>query len=311
MRPVIPVACGVLVNSRGEVLIAQRPAGKIAAGKWEFPGGKIEPGESPEQSLRRELEEELAVHVVTARPLIRIRHDYSDRTVVLHTWQVTAFEGDPHGREQQSFAWVRPDALREWDLLGADGPIVTALRLPLHYVFTPPEAPLSWLLERIGQLPEGALLRLRQPALAEANYADLAQRLLPACRARGLQLILDRAPRMVSDLGADGWHASEQALRGLNARPLPADCWFAASVHDRDSLQRARGLSADCAVLGPVLATGTHPGAQTLQWEGFEALAAEAGLPVYAIGGLGPADVVRSHLAAAQGVAGISAYWRN
>ncbi len=309
-RPVIPVACGAIINPHGEVLIAQRPAGKIAAGKWEFPGGKIEAGESPEASLRRELDEELAVHVISARPLIRIRHDYSDRTVILHTWRVTAFAGTPQGREQQAFAWVRPEALHEWDLLGADGPIVTALRLPSHYVFTPPDAGLQTLLERIDRLPEGALLRLRQPGLDDAAYAEQARRLLPECRTRGLKLMLDRAPQMVAELGANGWHATEQALRALTGRPVSTDRWFGVSAHSRESLARAHELSADFAVVGPVRSTATHPGAPTLQWSGFEALAAESGLPVFAIGGVGPAEVDAAYEAGAQGVAGISAYWR-
>lgn len=74
-KPTIPVAAGCLINERGEVLIAQRPVGKIAAGKWEFPGGKIEAGETPREALERELREELGVHVTGARPLIRVRDE--------------------------------------------------------------------------------------------------------------------------------------------------------------------------------------------------------------------------------------------
>ena len=118
-----------------------------------------------------------------------------------------------------------------------------------------------------------------------------------------------KAAQMVTDLGADGWHATEHALQGLTGRPLPADRWFAVSAHGREGLVGARERSADFAVLGPVLPTATHPGAPILQWSVFEALAAESGLPVFAIGGLGPRDVDASQQAGAQGVAGISAYW--
>jgi 8-oxo-dGTP diphosphatase len=228
---------------------------------------------------------------------------------VLHTWLVTHFEGTPHGREQQAFAWVRPQALHEWDLLGADGPIVNALKLPSHYVFTPPDVSLAWLLERLDRLPQGSLLRLRQPTLDDADYAARAKELLAACHARGLRLMLDRAPGMVVELGADGWHATEHTLRVLSARPLAADHWFAVSAHDRETLVRARSLSADLAVVGAVLPTATHPGSTTLQWSGFEAVTMEAGLPVYAIGGLGPETIISAYQNGAQGVAGISAYW--
>jgi 8-oxo-dGTP diphosphatase len=306
---VIPVACGVVVNARGEALIAQRPAGKIAAGKWEFPGGKIEPGEAPEHALARELEEELGLRVQRARPLIRLRHDYSDRTVILDAWLITAFEGAPQARELQAFEWVAPADLLRWDLLAADGPIVTALRLPEHYVFTPTQGSLERLLAGLDLLPRGALLRLRLPELDDADYLRIAERLLPECRRRGLRLMLDRAPEQVMALGADGWHATESALRRIERRPLPADRWFAASVHGAGGIALARRRGVDCAVLGPVLETATHPGTPPLGWPAFAALAREAGLPVYAIGGVGPSDLEQGFAHGAQGVAAIRAYW--
>src|SRR5579884_2935910 len=103
-RPLIPVACGVLINDRGEVLIAERPPDKLAAGKWEFPGGKIEPGESVEAALARELREELGIEVREARRLLRLRQDYSDRKVWLDTWLVTGWSGALHPHEGQRFA---------------------------------------------------------------------------------------------------------------------------------------------------------------------------------------------------------------
>ncbi|MGH8541632.1 MAG: NUDIX domain-containing protein, partial [Stenotrophobium sp.] len=117
MKPVIPVAAGCMVNAAGEVLIAQRPDGKIAAGLWEFPGGKIEPGESAHGALVRELHEELGVTVRAARPLIRIAHEYSDRSVILDTWLVSGFDGEPHARENQALAWVLPSRLSDYPLL--------------------------------------------------------------------------------------------------------------------------------------------------------------------------------------------------
>ena len=88
------------------------------------------------------------------------------------------------------------------------------------------------------------------------------------------------------------------------------DCWFGASCHDAAELAAARALGADYAVLGPVLPTGSHPGAKVLGWGGFESLARNAGMPVYAIGGLRPDHVAEAQRYGGQGVAGISAYWR-
>lgn len=308
-RPVIHVACGVLCRADGTVLMAQRPEGKIAAGWWEFPGGKIEAGESPRDALARELQEELGVVLRTAEPLIRFGHDYSNRRVVLDTWRVTAFDGEPRSLEGQAFRWFAIDELAlQQPVLPTVEPIAQALRMPPHYVFTPPSAGLGEITAGLAALPVAALLRLRLPALDDAAYAALAVALLPRAHAAGLRLLLDRDPALVTTLGADGWHADGRQLRTLDARPAGLPLALA-SVHDADELDRARVLGFDAAVLAPVLPTDSHPGAATLGWDGFRERRDESPLPVYALGGLGPADLDAARAHHAQGVAGIRAYW--
>jgi 8-oxo-dGTP diphosphatase len=129
-HPEIHVIAGVLWDAQGRVLIAQRPRGRHMAGRWEFPGGKLGFGEDPKAGLARELSEELGVVVRSAHPLIRLRHVYQDRSVLLDVWQVTDYEGVPKNLDAQALAWAKPDELPDRDLLEADRPIVTALRLP-------------------------------------------------------------------------------------------------------------------------------------------------------------------------------------
>jgi 8-oxo-dGTP diphosphatase len=303
----IAVAAGCLVNAVGDVLIAQRPEGKIAAGQWEFPGGKIEPGESPREALVRELHEELGIDVRDARPLIKVVHDYSDRSVELDCWRVTAWSGMPQGRERQALAWVRPEAIADYPILAADAPILSALRLPDEYVFTPPSATAASLQSALPSLPRGALLRLRLPALDDGAYARFAARIVPDAQACGLRVILDRSPQMVRALHADGWHANGAQLRALRARPELPLC--VASAHDADELQRARELGFDAAVLGTVAGSASHPGGVTLGVAEAAGLTQRANLPVYWIGGLRRSDLtlVQSHYA--QGIAAIRAYW--
>jgi len=102
------VAVGILRNIHGEILIAQRPKNKYKGGLWEFPGGKVEPGESAFQALQRELAEELNIDVISADSWLTFQHDYSDRVVLLDTWHVTAFSGTPEGAEGQLIRWVFP-----------------------------------------------------------------------------------------------------------------------------------------------------------------------------------------------------------
>jgi mutator protein MutT len=129
-RPEIHVIAGALFDATGRVLIAQRPRGSHMAGRWEFPGGKLGFGEDRLEGLKRELAEELGVTVHSARPLIRLYHDYPDRRVLLDFWRVIEYTGTPKGLDAQALAWVRSDDLPGHDLLEADRAIVTALRLP-------------------------------------------------------------------------------------------------------------------------------------------------------------------------------------
>jgi mutator protein MutT len=131
-RPIVRVVAGALRNADGDILIADRPAGKPMAGRWEFPGGKLAPEESPEAALCRELDEELGIRVLDAQRLIVVSHRYADapHVVEIDCWRVLRWEGVPVGREGQRLRWCPPEDLPAADILEADAPIVTALRLP-------------------------------------------------------------------------------------------------------------------------------------------------------------------------------------
>ena len=126
----IHVVAGAVIDAAGRVLIAQRPPGKHLAGGWEFPGGKLEPGEARTAGLARELKEELGIAIRTPRPLIRVRHTYPYGEVLIDTWVVSRYHGEPRGLDGQALKWLSQDELEEAELLPADGPIVRALRLP-------------------------------------------------------------------------------------------------------------------------------------------------------------------------------------
>jgi mutator protein MutT len=126
----IHVVAAAVIDLEGRVLIAQRPAGKHLAGGWEFPGGKLEPGEDRRLGLARELREELGISIATPRPLIRVRHSYEYGDVLIDMWVVRQYSGGPRGLDGQALRWCSQDELESVELLPADGPIVAALRLP-------------------------------------------------------------------------------------------------------------------------------------------------------------------------------------
>lgn len=130
-KPLTHVVAAAVIDAAGRVLIAQRPPGKHLAGGWEFPGGKLEPGEDRRVGLARELREELGITSSAAlRPLIRVRHAYDYGDVLIDMWVVRQYSGEPRGLDGQALRWCTQHELESVELLPADGPIVAALRLP-------------------------------------------------------------------------------------------------------------------------------------------------------------------------------------
>ena len=125
---VVRVVAAALYDAHGRVLIAERLPGKHMAGRWEFPGGKIEPGESEADALSRELREELGVEVTSAHPLLALNHDYAERRVEISMWIVERYAGQPRGLDGQKLKWVRPQGLPDEDVLEADRPFIEALQ---------------------------------------------------------------------------------------------------------------------------------------------------------------------------------------
>jgi 8-oxo-dGTP diphosphatase len=308
----IHVAAGAVQDDRGRVLVTRRADHVHQGGLWEFPGGKLEPGESPEQGLARELEEELGIQVRASRPLIRVRHDYGDRQVLLDVHRVRAFEGTAHGREGQPLKWVDPREMDSGEFPLADRPIITALRLPSLYLITGDDPlDLQGFLGRLSRALSAGLrlVQLRAHRIDEVAYARLAEKAFALCERFGASLLLNRDPTHARRLPCHGLHLTSERLSALDGRP-PGDWqWLGASCHDAVDLARAAELGLDYALLSPVLPTASHPDARPLGWERFAALVDRATLPVYALGGLGALELETAILRGAQGVAAIRGLW--
>lgn len=314
MNGELRVAVGVIRDARNRVLIAQRPAHVHQGGLWEFPGGKLEADESVETALARELDEELHLHVRRSQPLLTLRHAYPQRRVKLEVREVTEWHGEPYGRENQPVRWVEPERLPEYAFPAANAPIVTAARLPDAYaildiaVFCADE-----LARRFDALAMRGvtLLQLRAKTLAEDEYRRAAALVLERARDSSVRVLLNAAPELAMELGAQGVHLPATRLMALAKRPLNASHWVAASCHDAEELRHARKLGVDFAVLAPVLTTATHLGAVPLGWERFAELCDTVSLPVYALGGLSPRDIDLARERGGRGVAAIRAFLEN
>lgn len=316
MRPAaeIHVTCAAVFDAAGRILVTRRPADADQGGLWEFPGGKLEPGESPCAGLERELAEELGIAVREARPLIRVRHDYADRRVLLDCWRVEAFRGIPRGLEGQPLRWVPADELAGLALPAADRPIVNALRLPDAYLVTPEPPAKSGIevfLQRLDRaLARGIeLIQLRAKALDRGRLAELAAAIQRRCDRHGARLLINESWELAQELGLGGVHLTAAQLAELHERPLSRDQWVAASCHNAAELARAAELGVDFAVLGPVAATASHPGASPLGWSQFAGLCDAVNLPVFAIGGMRYEHRAEVWRRGGQGIASMSALW--
>lgn len=310
-EPPVHVVAAVLRDPRGRILLARRTAGRDLAGAWEFPGGKVEAGETAQQALDRELQEELGIRVLAATPLIRVPHAYPSKRIVLDVYEVSAFEGNPRGLERQALAWSPLAKLPGYPMPPADRPVVAALTAPDRYVISPEPGNRTGFLGRLERaLVAGAgMVQLRARELAPAELRALARDAQIRCRAHGARLLLNGEPGLAAELGV-GLHLRASQLMALQARPsLAKGQPVAASCHDADELAQAERLGLDFVVLGPVAATDSHPGAAPLGWERFAELREGVSLPIYALGGMKAADVAVARRNGGQGVAGIRGFW--
>ncbi len=293
-------------------MLARRSADSHQGGLWEFPGGKIEPGETAQQALARELLEELGVRVEKCRPLIRISHCYQDRNVVLDTWLVSQWQGEPYGNEGQPLSWVPPQELCSWPMPAADRPVLGALNLPDIYLITPPavESREHFLAQLERALKSGlSLLQFRVFGLEAKRLEHLAREACLLCKEHDARMMLNGSAALAQKIGAHGLHLDRRRLLSSDCREDYPDLLLSASCHDARELQQAEDLGVDFAVLSPVLPTLSHPDAEVLDWDGFSKLCRSASIPLYALGGMSAAMLEQSWAQGAQGIAGIRGLW--
>jgi len=301
---IVRVAAAVIMRPDGSVLLAQRPAGKAYAGYWEFPGGKLEPGETAAAALARELHEELGITVTRAAPWIVQEFVYPHAHVELAFFRVLEWTGEPFGHDGQAFAWQRPGAFDVAPMLPANTRVMVALTLPSIYGVT--------LANEIGEdefivRAERAfgrglrLVQLREKEWPPPRRDAFAKRLLPLAERYGARVLLNGSVDDARRGGFAGVHWTAAALADAHERP--GDLLVGASCHSSKELSRAADLGIDFAVVGPVMPTPTHKDATALGWDGFTACIEGTHVPVYAIGGLTQDELNAAVDAGAHGIA--------
>jgi 8-oxo-dGTP diphosphatase len=318
---VVHVAVAVIRDEAGRVLVAQRQAHQHLAGLWEFPGGKLEPGESLQDGMQREIREELGIAVDALAPLLRIEHSYPEKTVLLDVWRVLRWHGSApvaQGAEGQRLRWLHPQEMNAGEFPPADVPIIRALNLPPHYAITPDLQDAEALRQYVDTLQSKhqhvRLLQVRlkhSPSLAPLLLAHLRAAFPAATLLLNSETcaLLDGSDDFLAGFRAltqaDGVHLTARHLLRCGAKPVDV---CAASCHDAAELAQAFRLGLDFATLSPVCVTASHPNAPVLGWKAFAALAAGAGLPCYALGGVAETQRAMAIEHGAIGIAGITAF---
>ena len=308
---IIHVVAGLIRDARGRVLLARRTEGRDLSGLWEFPGGKVEPGETPEAALARELREELGIEAVPGAPLIEVPQRYPHKRLRLDVREVASWSGVPRGLDGQALAWVPLQRLSDYPMPPADRPVVAALLRPAEYLVTP--APGvdddAWLAGLRASLAAGVRrVQLRAPGLDTPRWHALVASAAALCRAHGVEALVNGDAGLAREHGLGLHLRSGQLADFAIAARIPGQV-LAASCHDVADLQRAAALGCDFVVLGAVLPTPSHPGVVGIGWDGFAALREESDLPIYAIGGLGRGDLPTARAQGAQGIAAIRGLW--
>ncbi len=313
----VHVAVAVIMRGN-QVLIARRADDAHQGGLWEFPGGKVEGNETVQCALKRELKEELDITVDLGggiQPLIRIRHDYGDKAVLLDVWAVSRFKGEAIGAEGQPIKWVDKGALNNFAFPEANKPIISAILLPNKYMVTGDYETADDCLRRLKNaiLYHGITwVQFRSHAQYTRDrvaYIELANRMRDMCRESSVSLILNAPPSILDEVDAEGLHLTFSEAEGYSARPVPTNKWLGVSCHNAEELLSVSRLSPDYVLLSPVKATATHPEVRPLGWGQFKTLIEAVPFPVFALGGMGVLDIEDAIANGAQGIAAISAWW--
>ncbi len=316
MSNIVHVAVAVIVNTNNEVCISLRHKNAHQGGLWEFPGGKVEQGETIKQALIREIKEELNLEIKQLRPLITINHSYDDKAVCLHVCKVISYQGEATGLEGQQLKWLPVSQLYAHDFPAANLPIIKAVQLPDKYLITGKFIDSDDFIYKLKNALDSGIqlvqLRLKKGTLSSDKVPSLLHQASLLCAKVDAKLLFNIPEDYlklinISTIKFDGFHADSKTLKILSQRPEGR--LFSASCHNMEELLLAIKLNSDFVVLSPVQKTASHPDMQAMGWSQFSNLVENIPVPVYALGGVSENDLEAAWQHGAQGIAAISALW--
>ncbi len=308
----IRVAIGILEDDQGRILLQKRRDHQVYAGHWEFPGGKIEDGETPALALERELKEEIAISPALVYPWVSTVHNYKHGTVQLNLFRVAKWQGEPLGRENQQIIWTPGNAPPPSPMLPANGKIWKWLSLPQIYAISNISAlglkgfMRKW---RTARNQGVGIVQIRDKDIETETRISVLKAIAEDCGPDRPILMFNGDPEVARRHGAHGVHLDAAKLTVMRKRPELE--WVGASCHSLEELLVACDLPVDYALLSPVKKTSSHPNGKPLGWKRFAEIATQGSMPVYALGGLSHRDLEDALEHGAHGIAMLSRFWNN
>ncbi|NUF36726.1 NUDIX domain-containing protein [Acinetobacter lactucae] len=295
-KPIVDVAIAILIH-RGKILVGWRQEEQHQGGKHEFPGGKVEQGETPEEACRREIYEEVGIGLKDWHQFDYIHHEYDDIIVNLHLFH-SYVPDELLNLIHQPWAWYTREQLLHLNFPKANKDIIKRLYWPHFIKISPMLAPVEnndtlvyWRSEK-DSFDQADLEKL---ALLETN--QLSKLIVNVDVWHKLKLELKSHIKTV--------HLKQSQLMSLHKGDLEVGVRFIAACHDAVSLKQAQQVGCDAVFISPVKPTTTHPEAIALGWERFSDLAQNSQIPVFALGGVHPDDLATAQQHGAYGLAGI------
>lgn len=293
-KPIVDVAIAILIH-RGKILVGWREEQQHQGGKHEFPGGKVEQGETPEEACRREIYEEVGIGLKDWHQFDYIHHEYDDIIVNLHLFH-SYVPDELLNLIHQPWAWYTRDQLLHLNFPKANKDIIKRLYWPhlikISNTLNPVESSEALLYWRIENESEQYIEQLT--ALNEGQRSNLII---------NVDIWHQLSPELQKQIKTV--HLKQSQLMNLHKGDLTVGVRYITACHDAVSLKQAQQIGCDAVFISPVKPTTTHPEAVALGWERFSDLAQNSQIPVFALGGVHPDDLATAQQHGAYGLAGI------
>ena len=307
----VNVSVAVLINNNRQVLLGQRPHPKSWEGWWEFPGGKIEKGETSVDALYREIDEEIGVKITQFKKWVIRKYSHGGNDITLHFFKVYGWEGEVTSKENQKLVWTHLQNPNVSPILPANLFIQKAFDLPKYYAITN----LSETSKKVffnqlqNRISNGLkMIQVREKNISFDKFKIFSNEVIKICKPKGVKVIINSDVNLAYEIKADGVHLRSKDL--ISIKKIPKNLIVSASCHTQEEIYIAEKLNINFLVLSAIKKTLSHPDIKPIGWDEFEKIVNRVNTPIYALGGLGVNDYSVALENGAIGIASQRSIWQ-